>query len=153
MRAPVLVLLVACSPSERGDDQQTTDARTSSSDGGTQLTETNVNCTDYVRTRTAPGGSKVVTTFRRAFVDVGPQDEFLVVSCGAPDVELDPCPANHTCTGSAGPAAQQCVSNRSGTFVGGKLMIECGRKTQEYDAAGTVTYTHEYQLASVKLFK
>ena len=97
------------------------------------------------------------TTNRVAVFDhLGPTSAFSVETCapgwGAFAVPTRTCPAGSACTGSTGPGGSQCVTARSsGTFVGGKLTVLCGRVDQTFTASGAEETRSEIAFDSVRL--
>lgn len=149
----VLAIFTACGQSDASRDPDAGELPVGS-DGRTAMTG-DVVCEDYVRTVRYATGGQYVYTYRYGLVrDVTPDDDFTVELCGYyPDpVQSSPCPDGATCTGTSAPAGSQChYSYRSGTFVDGKLLVNCGWRLQQFAANGTITSTTESGYASIRV--
>lgn len=117
---------------------------------------TDVVCQPYVRTVAFTDGTRSVSTYSIGMVNnVGPEDDFAVVLCGAVSTTIPPippCPAGATCTGAIAPPGDQCYrSYRTGSFVDGKLMVTCGSLSESFAADGTLRSSGGYSYTTVRV--
>lgn len=152
----LLVLLGACaSPSSRhaADDVAVPDAP--AGDAAPKVT-TFVTCQDYNWTVVTQAGARDEHVIRRGLVaSVVPTDDFVVSYCYPAGVDAVSriCPGGSTCTGSSGPVGRSCFSERSGQFVDGKLLVNCGEVVRRYDAGGALFATEGFYFEDVALTK
>ena len=112
-------------------------------------------CQPFTRTVVYADGTRHVVTTRYGIVDsIGPEDVFAVETCGLTYTPPIPaCPAGATCTGSTDPGGTTtCVrSYRSGSFVDGKLSINCGQTFEYFGADGTPTSSGGYGYTNIRV--
>jgi hypothetical protein len=111
------------------------------------LTATPVSCVKYSRTVTFTGGTKLVSDQYYALISgIAPTDEYFVESSLV--VFPDPCPMEATCndTGMPPPKGGSYWVHRSGTFTSyGKLLLSCGTRYQNFNAAGMLVSDADYR--------
>jgi hypothetical protein len=122
--------------------------------GGTSIP---VQCTQFSRTVTQPNGARTEITVSSAHVsDVGVGDRYLVSLCFAPNSDpfADSCPVGATCTGQSHPPGRRCVSHSGGLhFIAGKLLVECSRTVETFDANGNMVSRTSTAFEDIQLTK
>ena len=152
-RAALIVLALALS-SGCGTDPQGDDTSVDAVPHAGMTIDVLPMCQDHTLLARYPDGRQSRTTRRLALVSgIAPGSLFLVQRCG---LRVQPaasaCPSGATCTGSADLPGARCFdAYRVGEFVDGALMVDCGSRSESFNASGSPDGFLDISYASVKV--